>query len=176
MPMNNRSHPHYESINFTDQHHAEIAELFDYSNASDAEVELAIAKYKKYVGNDESPRYLYLIRQLRTKYYKIGITNDLEKRLSTLQTGCPHQLRVVFYVEADMDDYLGKEIKYIESFLHKNFEQYRHRGEWFKLDYSHLSDIVMFLDLNRELAVRICSNNELSYYFNKLKRLGSLDD
>jgi hypothetical protein len=162
----------YESIKFTEQHHLEIAELFDYSKVPAGELDLAIEKYNKYVTNDRSPRYLYLIRRIGTKYYKIGITNDLNKRLSTLQTGCPHELRMIFYAEADMDDYLGKEIKYIEDFLHKNFNEQRHRGEWFKFDYHHISDIVMFLDLNRELVVRILSTNELSHYFQERERFG----
>ncbi len=163
----------YESINFTKQHHLEIAELFDYSKVPVSELDLAREKYNKYVTNDESPRYLYLIRLTGAKYYKIGITNDLNKRLSTLQTGCPHDLSIIFYAEADMDDYLGKEIKYIEDFLHKNFNKQRYRGEWFKLEYHHLSDIVMFLDFNRELAVRILSKNELSYYFQKCKQFSN---
>lgn len=159
---------YWESIEFTAEHRREIAALFDYSTASDEERAIAYAKYNKYIKEDAAPRYLYLIRCKGTQYYKIGITNDLEKRLAAHQTGSPHELSVVLYAESDLDDYLGKEITYLESFLHKNYAGMRVRGEWFRFDYSHISDIAMFLELDRELGLIICSKSELVHYYKRL--------
>lgn len=157
-----------ESIDFTEEHRLEIAALFDYSKASPEERAIAYARYNKYIKEDAAPRYLYLIRCKGTQYYKIGITNDLAKRLASHQTGSPHKLSLVLYAEADLDDYLGKEIAYLESFLHKNYAGMRVRGEWFNLDYSHISDIAMFLEIDRELGLRICSRAELVHYYERL--------
>jgi hypothetical protein len=57
---------------------------------------------------------------------KIGVTNNIKKRLATLQTGCPWRLEV-------------KGVTYrpdafqMEHWLHEHFGQYRLRsdGEWF---------------------------------------------
>jgi hypothetical protein len=144
----------YSSILFTEKNAEEIAALFDYSEASIEDAALARKKYNAYIAYDESPRYLYIIRCGRSKFYKIGITNDLDKRQATYQTGCPYKLKFVCYFEVDLGDFLGKEINYLETHLHKNYSDLCVRGEWFKLDYGHLSDIAMFLELDRELDLR----------------------
>ncbi|MDP9689596.1 UNVERIFIED_ORG: hypothetical protein J2W82_003263 [Pseudomonas mohnii] len=156
---------YFKSINFTEKHSREIAELFDYSKATPDERTTAYAKYNKYIKEDVAPRYLYLIRCKGTHYYKIGITNDLVKRMAAHQTGSPHELNLILYAETDLDDFLGKEIAYLESFLHKNYAGSRVRGEWFHFNYTNISDIAMFLQLNRELGIRICSYRELAHYY-----------
>lgn len=160
---------YFKSITFTEEHSREIAELFDYSRASPEERATAYAKYNKYLKEDAAPRYLYLIRCKGTHYYKIGITNDLVKRIATHQTGSPYELSLVLYAEADLDDYLGKEIAYLESFLHKNYASLRVRGEWFHFNYPNVSDIAMFLQLDRELGLRICSQRELMHYYEQIE-------
>ncbi|VVM58551.1 hypothetical protein PS662_01186 [Pseudomonas fluorescens] len=158
----------YDSIDLNEKHYVEIAELFDYAKATAEERSSAYAKYKRFMKEDVAPRYLYIIRCHGTTYYKIGITNDLAKRLAAHQTGNPNNLTMVLYAEADLDDYLGKEIVYLESFLHKNYSHFRVRGEWFNLNYHHISDIALFLELNRELGIRICSRRELVHYYKYL--------
>ncbi|WP_330472583.1 GIY-YIG nuclease family protein [Vibrio harveyi] len=162
----------YSSIHFTDENDLEIAALFDYTESTPEELALADKKYREYLKNDNAPRYLYIIRCGRSKYYKIGVTNDLEKRLATHQTGCPYELKIVCYFEADLSDFLGKEIAYLESFLHNNYAKLHVRGEWFELNYGHLSDIAMFLEMNRELAFRVCSQSEFGCYYMRQNRWG----
>lgn len=53
---------------------------------------------------------------------KIGITNDPENRVKVLQTGQPMELHLLWSVEGAY-----------EVALHKRFEEYRTRGEWFDL-------------------------------------------
>jgi hypothetical protein len=54
---------------------------------------------------------------------KIGFTNNIERRISTLQSGCPIPLRVIgVIVRAGEID---------ESILHDHFEDCRMHGEWF---------------------------------------------
>lgn len=59
-------------------------------------------------------------------YTKIGYTgNDTTLRLSTLQTGNPNKLELLFSVEGDAK---------AEKLMHEHFKEYRHNGEWFLLD------------------------------------------
>ena len=58
---------------------------------------------------------------------KIGVTNNITKRMSTLQTGCPWRLEVKAMV------YRPDSFQF-EDWLHKHFDKYRMRpdGEWFR--------------------------------------------
>jgi len=53
---------------------------------------------------------------------------------------------------ADFEDPYGREISYLESFLHQNYKPLKVRGEWFELSYQHLSDIMYFMALIRDLT------------------------
>lgn len=66
---------------------------------------------------------------------KIGVTNNMQKRLQTLQTGCPWRLEVKAMV------YRPDSFQF-ESWLHEHFTEYRMRedGEWF--DFGQDSDPV----------------------------------
>ncbi|CAK7279212.1 GIY-YIG nuclease family protein [Streptomyces misionensis] len=55
---------------------------------------------------------------------KIGTTTDVGKRLSSLQTGLPLSLSVLWTCEGGRN---------LERALHEEFRAYRQRGEWFDL-------------------------------------------
>jgi len=70
---------------------------------------------------------VYFIRAKGTDLYKIGKTTvSVEKRVSSIQTGCPHELEVV--ASYDTNDPSRDEA--MEHDLHQAFH---HKGEWFKL-------------------------------------------
>ena len=56
---------------------------------------------------------------------KIGITNDIESRLSSLQTGNPEQI-VLEYIEERLNP------RKAEKWLHTQFAYCRIKGEWFQ--------------------------------------------
>lgn len=60
--------------------------------------------------------------------YKIGISQDINKRLKSLQTGSPHTVRCVAYYHTD------ESAMTIERKLHKLFDKYRLSGEWFNFE------------------------------------------
>lgn len=62
---------------------------------------------------------------------KIGVAQDVEKRIKELQTGCPDDLRLIGRIQGNC-----------ESELHKRFSQFRLRGEWFNPDIRLLAFIV----------------------------------
>lgn len=69
---------------------------------------------------------VYLVEAVGVQAVKIGFTSGcVQKRLEYLQTGSPHELRVVASVDAD---------KGFETDLHKMLADYRIRGEWYDIN------------------------------------------
>lgn len=69
---------------------------------------------------------LYIIQMAVTGDFKVGRTNDIERRLGEIQTSCPHKLRVILHAPG-----LGHEEKHV----HRRLRTYRTRmrkGEWFR--------------------------------------------
>jgi predicted GIY-YIG superfamily endonuclease len=69
---------------------------------------------------------VYIIAVRDTDLYKIGVTKDIEKRLSQLQTSNPYE----FYL---LGFYVTDRHRELESLLHKKFRLSRYKREWFKL-------------------------------------------
>jgi hypothetical protein len=68
------------------------------------------------IGGDEPP-------------YKVGISNNPDRRLKTLQTGHPKRLRIHSIKETD-----STRTKLLESAIHQHLKHHRLVGEWFDLD------------------------------------------
>ena len=66
---------------------------------------------------------IYAVRALETPYIKFGIARGIERRLTTMQTGCPYELRAVAFA-----DWPNQAERQIHAFLKAD----RVRGEWFK--------------------------------------------
>ena len=66
---------------------------------------------------------IYFITQ-QDKFIKIGVGNNPEERLATLQTGNPQKLTLWFCIPGGYDE---------EKLLHSFFGCVRESGEWFKL-------------------------------------------
>jgi hypothetical protein len=65
-------------------------------------------------------------------YYKIGRSNDIERRIKQINVALPEKGEIVHFIETD--DPVG-----IEEYWHKRFDQYRENGEWFKLPAKELA-------------------------------------
>jgi hypothetical protein len=66
---------------------------------------------------------IYFIQNVETGHIKIGYAASPEKRLNGLQTGSPHELKLLHSIPGTPAD---------EATLHKKFQQHRLRGEWFE--------------------------------------------
>lgn len=78
---------------------------------------------------------LYVIQMAVTGDFKVGRTNNINRRLGELQTGCPQKLRVILHAPGRG----GEEKK-----VHRDLLQYQTRvlkGEWFKVEgMGHIPD------------------------------------
>lgn len=74
--------------------------------------------------------YVYFILDLASNAIKIGKANDIDDRISTLQTGNPNLLSLIHYVECQTEE----QSFYLEKKYHKIFKHLHLSGEWFKYD------------------------------------------
>jgi len=69
--------------------------------------------------------YLYVVKpKYKDGPFKIGIATDLQSRLDNLQTAHYEQLEAFLAIEMDNP-------RELEKALHRQFREYRIRGEWF---------------------------------------------
>lgn len=89
-----------------------------------------------------APEALF-VRHEETQFVKIGYTrNSPESRLSTLQTGCPHPLKVYLYTDGPPS---------LETAFHDAFAPLRWIGEWFYLQHK-LFDFMHHFDEPKGLS------------------------
>ena len=70
--------------------------------------------------------YLYVITSGK-KNFKIGYTNDIGKRIKSLQTGNPTELALDILIEVGSEYQASN----YEKYLHDMFKVFRVQGEWF---------------------------------------------
>jgi len=74
--------------------------------------------------------YVYLISCCgeRAVYVKIGLTSSIQRRLSNIQTGCPHPITHAFVVLSEYRE----EVEGLEKLLHILLSSERLRAEWYE--------------------------------------------
>ncbi|MCC8118153.1 MAG: GIY-YIG nuclease family protein [Bacteroidales bacterium] len=70
--------------------------------------------------------YVYLIEEIGSGIFKIGFSQCPENRLANLQSGNPHELKLV-------QKFLTSNPKELEASLHQYFMPFQVKDEWFKL-------------------------------------------
>lgn len=75
-------------------------------------------------------RFIYFILNEHSNAIKIGQAKDVAKRMKTLQTSSPAKLRLIKSVQVEG----SKEAHQLEQSLHKQFNEIRLAGEWFKAE------------------------------------------
>lgn len=90
----------------------------------------------KKIDNDETGGIVYFIKNIITNNIKIGRTNDdIETRLSCLQTGNDCELVVIKTIECYS--------RIIEKELHTKFAEYHVRGEWYKITEEQINELTL---------------------------------
>lgn len=68
---------------------------------------------------------------------KIGVSSNIDKRVSDLQTGNPHPLKVMAAIECRDK----KDAYKLENLIHRKLTRYRMKGEWFRGCYINFKEI-----------------------------------
>lgn len=99
------------------------------------------------INNPNCKGGIYLIES--SGFYKIGKSNDISKRLSSLRTGNPNEMVVVctYYPTNSSLDKLERD-------LHEKFAESRTTGEWFKKDFTIEQFIEECLSFNNKGRTR----------------------
>ena len=74
-----------------------------------------------------SPDYVYLLKAKQTSSYKIGITNDIARRVKVIESSSPVPIKVEFCVK-------HPRAKEVEKALHLKYVEHRIHYEWFTFD------------------------------------------
>lgn len=77
---------------------------------------------------DEHYVYLIACRSKTTIYVKIGLTSSIQRRLSNVQTGCPHPITDAFVILSEYRE----EVEGLEKLLHLLLAPERLRAEWYE--------------------------------------------
>lgn len=97
---------------------------------------VSVKKYqKKY--EDYKGIFVYLLKC--NEFYKIGIATGLESRVSSIQTGNPYEVELIW--AAKLMDAIET-----EKALHQRFAGERTFREWFKLDEEDIAYICALTD------------------------------
>jgi hypothetical protein len=79
--------------------------------------------FGKDIGYKDLNSFVYFIQGESGGAIKIGITQDIKKRIAGMQTGHPDTVIELAIIPGDT---------FMESYIHEMFKEYRLRGEWFK--------------------------------------------
>lgn len=114
-------------------------------NKEDYEIVENIIKHNKSRGLSS---IVYIVES--AGYIKIGITNDITKRLSSLKTATPFEVNLIYSCE------LGEETAYdIEQYIHTKYEKFNEKLEWFKLSTAQIEDIKNMLENSNEIISKL---------------------
>jgi len=87
-----------------------------------------------------------------TDYHKIGIAENPEKRLTTLQSGSPHKLELVTTIST-------KNAEDLERELHMLFKEQKFSGEWFNLNHNQVNSLKAFDRLKPKNVAELFRND-----------------
>lgn len=85
---------------------------------------------------------VYLVRA--AQFYKIGISGNVQKRIASIQTGCPIRCEYVGYFPHHDPESLEKE-------LHRRFSHTKTNGEWFDLGDDNIGVLVKEYNLKHSI-------------------------
>lgn len=94
-------------------------------------------------------------------YFKIGITNDIEKRLNTYRTGCIYEPKLHYYFPC-------KDIKFADNVLKRALKKYNVKREIFKGHVEILKEIIM-----KNLKI---INDDVAYSYKPTIKIGDVNE
>lgn len=111
-----------------------------------------VSEYMKEIGlifsrkmkiNNATNHIVYFIQQDGgDMFIKIGKTNNINRRLTELQTGSPYKLNIIVKIFAENNSHANA----IEKMLHERLGKFKSTGEWFT------ADALKYVNQNHALA------------------------
>lgn len=91
---------------------------------------------------------VYLLWEVESEWFKIGETSvSSTNRLSTCQTGNPHELRAVAFIPAENS-------REVERELHDRYSHLRGLGEWFRLSMTEVREFRLMCDGRDKVSLK----------------------
>jgi hypothetical protein len=116
-----------------------IESLYDGKSYNILDYYFTYTKYPmKYIHSSRYTDFVYVIKNESSGLYKIGITNDYQKRFGILQTQSGCYLKTIIVLELGDQD---ESAEHIEGIMHKYFKSKQILGEWHKLTKFDLHEI-----------------------------------
>jgi hypothetical protein len=84
----------------------------------------------------KEPRYLYMIHCAETGLTKIGITDNPRRRIAEITGTCAFELELIALWTLPKNLARG-----FEMHIHEALSDFRHHGEWFKMDREDLVEL-----------------------------------
>ncbi|MCK8818109.1 GIY-YIG nuclease family protein [Natroniella sulfidigena] len=91
-------------------------------------------KKKDDIKKDDSVGYVYFLKEVGGNKCKIGLTNDLDRRIGQISPKLPFQVELFHSIKTNCNYKL-------ENFFHTMFKEKRLNGEWFELTESDLESV-----------------------------------
>ncbi len=89
------------------------------------------ARVCRYCGANNQTALVYVMKLEGQPFYKIGVAYDIAERKRQLQTASPFDIEVVRFYEAEYFDATRLEL---ERMMHKLFQRFHVRREWYQPD------------------------------------------
>ena len=99
--------------------------------------------------------YVYLIQNLETSKYKIGVSKHPKKRVKQLQTGSGEEIKLIHEFKSQFP-------RKVETALHNRYGHLRAEGEWFLIT---LSEEVVFIKECTKIEKNISNLKEQGNFF-----------
>jgi hypothetical protein len=81
--------------------------------------------------------FLYVIQAGENEVYKIGVSNNVNRRIKELQTGNHESLHLIHQIHVDID------VTGLEDECHKRLDEYRTNGEWFNTSITTITSVLI---------------------------------
>ena len=108
---------------------------------------------------------VYIIKCQNTNFYKIGVSDNIEDRLKSLQTANPRKLILV-------SGFICKEPFKLEKIIHSQYKNERREGEWFEInDIPKLKEFMRNQVFEMNNAYYTCKHCEFRTIYKKTLKL-----
>lgn len=112
--------------------------------------------------SNKKDKFLYLLFISELNVCKIGISNNIDKRIKQLQTGCPYRIDLVKAHKTEMASKIEKIMHRKYSPKKVDYNEYSLVGEWFYID---IGDVLSFESTCREIEGTITGLREMGNPF-----------